>query len=216
MDNHKNLLALILILGFTSINISGQDSSRPLSKEIYLTGKILDFTNLGLEYKSEIKENTFFRMGINNLSLNLQRDKNGDPNSIFPPTKRYAVSGRYEFGIEKRKIITDKLQAFYGIDIFTWGSFYRHFQQDPSLPYDLRFHDNLSVTPGFSFKSGLILKISDAFSIAAEIAPEIFYSFGYNEKTVGNIKVKDTSSNGIISISNQNVWIAFVYKWDKK
>ena len=215
MKKLNNLFILILIFFLNSNILNGQESS-PLSKEIYLYGKFLDFGNLGLEYKSELKEGTFLRIGINRLNFNFDKTKTGLISSNNYPTKFSNLTGRFEIGIERRKNITDKLSAFYGVDVFTEGRFMRNKSENPNYPADLRFTDDLTVTPGLSFNSGFILNIKGAFSIATVLAPEIAYTYSSKEMVVNSTKVKATQNEGSLNIGNQYIQIGLIYKWDKK
>lgn len=84
----------------------------------------------------------------------MNTNKIGDPGNPLYLARTCTFSRRYEFGIEKREIITDRLSANYVVNLFTAGQFNWHKQENPSLPRDLRFHDNERITPGLSFGSG--------------------------------------------------------------
>jgi hypothetical protein len=214
MKRLNSLLILSIIIGLFSSYSFGQDSENSKTKEIYLSSNILSFNNLGLQYKSELKKGSFFRIGLNNINSDLTKQNYGALSAIPRTTTNFAV--KFEVGLEKRKQITEKLSAFYGINFITETSFQRIKREDPTLPRNLRHLDNFSINPGFGFNSGFILKITGAFSVSAEIIPELVYNYSSSESIVGAAKVKDTRNGGSIKLGNESVRVSLIYQWNKK
>jgi hypothetical protein len=205
-------LSLLVIAGLLSSTITAQESTSG-SREIYLSGNMLSFTNLGLQYKSELKSGNFFRIGVNNFHTGLNK-WNYAPNSLYN-TLVTNISLGFEAGLEKRIKITDKLTAFYGVNFLTSFSFERNKRENPALTREQRFHDDFSIEPGFGFNSGFILNITGNFSIAAEIIPALIYSHSSFERIDGNEKVKDINNSFNFNLDNQSARVSLIYRWNK-
>jgi hypothetical protein len=209
---------LILSILFCSLSSSpfAQELETGKIKELYLSGSLLNFSNFGLQYKSELKHNNFFRLGFTGFNYDYEKLHNGSPN---PPSGDYVavthISGRFEVGLEKRKQITDKLTAFHGINFITSTRFQRN-KLASSITQDLGYLDDFSITTGLGFNFGFIFKIAGDFSISAEIIPELVYKYSSTERIVGPIKVKDSNKQGSFNIDNESVRVSFLYQWHKK
>jgi hypothetical protein len=116
--------------------------------------------------------------------------------------------------LEKRKLITEALTCFYGINLYNWSSFNRIKTEDPTLPKDLRFLDSFSAESGFGFNSGFILKIYKGFAISTELTPRILYKYYTSQNINQGEKVKYTGNGGSINI-NSTVQLALIYSWSK-
>jgi len=133
----------------------------------------------------------------------------------FLPSTVTDLAGTFDIGLEKRKQITNKLTAFYGINFVVMTTFQRTKTEDPALSRDLRHVSVFSVNPGLGFNSGFIYTISGEFSIAAEISPRLLYHYSTTERISGAIKVNDTTQGGSVNIGNQSVKFSLIYHWIK-
>ena len=211
---HSYLFATILI-GLLSQYLNAQDSPTKV-KELYLSGNPLTLDHIGLQYKSELINGNFFRIGLTNINSAVSKNNYGQSTTPTIPSTATHFSGTFDIGLEKRKQITNKLTGFYGLNFVISTSLDRNMRQDPTLPRDLRHLTNLSINPGFGFNSGFIYKISDAFSISAEVIPQLLFKYSSNQRISGTTKVNDTIQGGSFNIDNQSVLVSLVYKWDKK
>jgi len=214
MKKMHSLVIVIILFGFLSPSLFSQESENTKIKELYLSGNLLTFNNFGLQYKSELKNGNFFRIGITDIYSEYADQKYGS--SVQYPSKSTHFAGRFEIGLEKRTQITEKLTAFYGINFITSTSFQRNKREDPTLPHDSRYLDDFSIEPGFGFNSGFILNITGDFSIAAEIIPQLVFKYASSERISGSEKVKDTNTGGSLNLDNQSVRVSLIYKWNRK
>jgi hypothetical protein len=118
-------------------------------------------------------------------------------------------------GIEKRKEIIDRLQFFYGVDVFFSSSYERLRRDDPTVPRELRFTDHYSIGPGLDFNTGFILNIFKDFFIAAEVTPYLAYYYTKRKEIVNQVKTTSTINNANFNFSNQNIRLSLVYRWIK-
>jgi hypothetical protein len=209
-----NYLKYVLLVTFlTGAFVTyGQQSSSGKIKEVYLSGDLLKFQNLGLQYKTQIKDNTYFRIGLAGLNGDITKSNPGMINSLVRISSNF--SGSFDIGMEKRKSISETLTCFYGINLYNWSSFNRIKTEDPTLPRDLRFLDSFSSESGFGFNSGFILRIYKGFSISTELTPRILYKYNTTQNIDQGEKVKYTGSGGSINI-NSTVQLALIYSWSK-
>ncbi len=210
----------ILIGAFVSTSaVIAQDSDSIRNREIYLTGNVLELKDFGMEFKSEYKKNTYLRLGITNIFLNVFKTNYEDPSPINSP---YSISsefrGRFEVGIEKRKQINNRLEGFISINFILGGGFSRMKYDFPDTPRNLQFLDNYSISSGFDFNSGFIAKISDQFLIAAEIVPGIIFSYySYQKLQPADPeieKVKGENFTGTFNLDNEFARLSLVYRWN--
>ncbi len=200
--------------------IIAQENDTIKNREIYLTGNYLQLKDFGMEYKSEYKTNTYLRLGISNLYLNVDKTMYEDPSPINSP---YSITsefrGRFELGIEKRKPINKRFEAFISGNLILGGGFTRlkHYYQDQ--PSNLQFLDTYGISSGFAFNSGFIARITDNLLIAAEIVPEIIFSYSANQKLElvdsGIEKVKTENVKGTFKLDNEYCRLSVIYRWNK-
>ena len=210
---HSHLFATILF-GLLSQCLHAQDTETKV-KELYLSGNPLTLDYIGLQYKLELNNGNFFRIGFTNINSSISKN-NYDQSSNFYPSTTTHLSGTFDIGLEKRKQITNKLTGFYGLNIVISTSLDRDMREDPTLPRDLRHLTDFSINPGLGFNSGFIYKISDAFSISAEVIPQLLFKYSSNQRISGTTKLKDTIQGGSFNLDNQSVLVSLIYKWDRK
>ena len=216
MKKTHHFLGLVVLFTVLSQNILAQESTNDRQKELYLSGNILTFNDFGIQYKSQLKNGNFLRIGVTDLSANLSRQNPYQSNLTFLPNTRTDFNGTFEIGLEKRANITDRLSAFYGINLVTGFGLHRLKTEDPTLPEDLRHLNTVNFSSGFGFNSGFIYKISNEFSAAAEISPRLLYSHNVVQRIDESAKVKDTSQGVSFGFNNQSVKISLIYSWLSK
>ena len=210
----KKLIVLILIIGCYSPDQFARNPENGRKKEVYLSGNLLTFSNFGLQYKSELKNNTCFRFGIASFYPNYYKNNTGSSSRYN--TSSFNISGGLDLGIEKRTSITDKLTAFYGINFYTGTAFIRNKTEDPTLPLELRHEDSFNTNTGFGFDSGLILKLSDSFSISAEITPRLLIFYESSQNVVATHKETDKTTGGSFNLNSHSLRVSFIYNWTKQ
>jgi hypothetical protein len=209
----NKLFTSVLFLGLISLNLIAQESINERFKEIYLSGNLLTFNNFGLQYKSEMKNGNYLRIGV--TDLNFIFTKSHPASSSLYNSLTTGISGAFDIGIEKRKQLTNKLVGFYGISVTASTDFQRSKTENPTLPKNLRYTDDLSISPGLGFNSGFILNIFNDFFIAAELTPKLYYTYSFSQQIQGSEKVKSTINSGILRFNNKSILISLVYRWTK-
>ena len=210
----KKIFFSLFLFGLLSSGLFAQESSYGKTRELYLSGNLLTFNNFGLQYKSETKKGNYFRVGVTSLASHFLKSNPASP-TLYNHTSTN-LSGGFDIGLEKRKQVTEKLTAFYGINLAVSADFQRSKYDDPTLPKNLRFTDDFSISPGLGFNSGFILNILNDFSISAEIIPKLNFIYTSNQNIQGTEKVKSTNNGGSLQLDNQSVRISFIYHWTKK
>ena len=205
-------LFIPILFGLLSQNILAQESVPIRIKELYLSGNFLSFNNLGIQYKSQLNNGKFFRIGLTDISASLSK-QNPYQSGFSLPSARTEFSGTFEIGLEKRAKITERLSVFYGLNFVTSFSFHRTKTEDPSLSIELRHLGDFNISPGLGFNSGFICKISNEFSASAEISPKLLYNYTSFERIFESAKVKDTTQGVSFNFNNQSVRLSLIYSW---
>jgi len=209
----KKAYVYFFIVALISLNVNAQDPGDSKSKEIYLSGNLLTFSDFAFQYKTELRNNTYFRIGLARLSPNFYKSNPGSPTAY--ETSTLSVSGSIDLGIEKRKQISENLILFSGINLYTGSGFNRSKTEDPSLPLDLRHEDNFNINSGLGFNSGFILKLMDNIALSAEIMPRLLIVYNSSQNVVGTNKIKDTKIGGSFNFDTYSFRVSFIYKWIK-
>jgi hypothetical protein len=213
MKNLHRLFIVICLFGLLTQKSFAQEAGTNRIKELYLSGNILTFNDFGFQYKSQLKNGNYFRIGATDLLVNLSKQNPYQSNLYAMPSFRTEFAGDFRIGLEKRAQITDRLSAFYGLDFIAGFGIHRTKTEDPTLPEDLRHVSTNNFNTGFGFNSGFIFKISNEFSAAAEISPRLLYSYSSVQRIEESLKVKDTSQGVSFGFNNQSVKISIIYSW---
>jgi hypothetical protein len=215
MNKFQLQMIVIILFGSLSSELFAQVSETSRIKELSLNGNLLTFNNFGLQYKSELKNGNFFRLGVTGINSHFSKQNFGSP-SVLYPTSMIELAGTFEVGLEKRARINNRLTAFYGVNFVTSTSFQKRKTEDPTLPLDLRHLDVLNINPGLGFNSGFIYTISGEFSVSAEVSPKLLYNYTTSERISGTNKVNDTTQGGSFELDNRSVKISLIYTWSKE
>ena len=161
----------------------------------------LVFSNLnsfGLRFKCG-NEKTLFRitaLSLNGNSITNSYDDysfNGTAFSV-PSTPSSAIGGGLNIGFEKRKRINDKSYFYWGID---WINSYSESKSNTTTPstytttvdisgvytyestvfYNNNNTNTYTISSGLGFIAGYAYKLSDSFSIMAELVPSVSYRY---------------------------------------
>lgn len=212
MKKLHSVMVITILFCIFSQNILAQVSETKKSKELYLSGNILTFNNFGIRYKSQLKNGNFFRIGVTDLFANVSKSTPGESISSNYSYSSSEFTGTFEVGLEKRAQISDRLSAFYGLNFVLALGIHGTKTEDPSLPRDLRHLNSYNISPGLGFNSGFIYKISDEFSVSAEISPYVVYNYSSNERISESVKIKDITQGGSLRCNN-SVKISVIYSW---
>ncbi len=203
----KTYLAVILsILILGSQSAKAQESQDKRAHEIYLYGNLKELTLTGIGFKSEIKPNRFLRFGATNLGYSHQVNDPGDPQH----SKNLFFSGGIQLGLENRVKLTEKLFAFYGVDLATSLTYHKN---EIISPGDNSFVKSNTIMPGLSFGSGFIFNIIKNLSVSLELEPSIFMSFTSNESDYLSVKAKNKISTYNLDFNSDDVKLALIYRW---
>jgi hypothetical protein len=214
MKKLHQILLLTILLVLPSSKLFSQDSQVGKQKELYLSNSLFNISSFGLQYKSEIKNQKYFRLGFTGISSDFSRQTYGTPVPEWPSIYSN-IEGTFDIGFEKRSHITDKLSAYCGINFVTSGNFRRRRTEDPSKSDKLRNLDFLSINPGLGFNSGFLYKVNDAFSISAEVIPRLLYNYTVTQRITGLNKVNDINQGGSFEFNTHSVLVSFIYNWSK-
>lgn len=208
-------MIVIILFGLLSSGLFAQESETSRIKELYLSGNLLTFNNFGLQYKSELKNGNFFRLGVTDIYSHFSKQNFGSP-SVFLPSSTTELGGTFEVGLEKRLKINNRLTAFYGVNFVTSTNLQRTKTEDPTLSLDLRHLGVFNINPGLGFNSGFIYTISGEFSVSAEVSPKLLYNYTTKERISGTNKVNDITQGGSFNLDNTSVKVSLIYTWSKE
>lgn len=160
-------------------------SAQEANSRIRELGINLSGSTFGIRYKTG-NENTLFRLSLHSLS---------GSSSTFKTSSNYESKSNsqglgFNFGFEKRKLVSDNVNIYFGSDILT--TYQRHISKTGSPS---QTNTDLSFSPGLGLLLGFNFKISNKINISAEIMPSISYSVS-KYSTEYNGTINNTSSTG--------------------
>jgi hypothetical protein len=175
----KKISFVIVVLVFMQYSSVAQEAnSRIRELGINLSG-----STFGIRYKAG-NENTLFRVSL--LSLGGSSSKYLSASNIESTDNSQGLG--FNFGFEKRKLVSDNLNFYYGSDLLT--SYQRHISKNGS---PTQTNKGFSFSPGLGLLLGFNFKISSKINISAEVMPSISYSI-YKSSSEFNGTTNKTSS----------------------
>ena len=175
----KKISFVIVVLVFMQYSSVAQEAnSRIRELGINLSG-----STFGIRYKAG-NENTLFRVSL--LSLGGSSSKYKSASNIESTENSQGLG--FNFGFEKRKLVSDNLNIYYGSDLLT--SYQRHISKNGS---PTQTNKGFSFSPGLGLLLGFNFKISSKINISAEVMPSISYSI-YKSSSEFNGTTNKTSS----------------------
>jgi len=178
----KKIFYLIVALLFIQYSSAAQETnSRIRELGINLSGY-----TFGIRYKTG-NENTLLRLTLLSLSGSSSNYKSPSDNE----SRSNSQGLGFNFGIEKRKHVSDNLNIYYGSDLLT--SYQRSINTNDS-PLHTYTNTDLSFSPGLGLLLGFNYKISSKINISAEIMPSISYSFNKSSSDYDGTITKTTST----------------------
>jgi hypothetical protein len=183
-----------------------QETQEKKAHELNFYGNLHDLALTGISYKSEINNGTFIRIGATNLAISNYSSTNTDsyPYNIF------SVGGGIQAGLEKRIVLTQKLSAFYGVDITTSVTSSKGDFNNPEIPYTT---SSLEFVPGFTFGSGFIFSIFKNFSLALNIEPAMLMRFSSLKSIYPTYTDKANTTIFQFRLDIDDIKLSLVYRW---
>lgn len=202
----KNLI-ILFIVSFTllsSFNMNAQDeqpSRKPRINEIGVTTQ--GFTQFGLDYKLEKKNNWYWRFSTIAAG--------GNADIVTKDTIKTTHNSHYigvGAGIEKRIHLNPDFQFKYGFGINTYFNTSVEENEDYRVMKEQRF----SVSPGASFILGFNYLLGDHFIVSAEFAPTVNYSFFKTTEFTNDDKTISKTNAWGYSINTSSVILTIAYR----
>jgi hypothetical protein len=168
----KKIFYVIVALLFIQYSSAAQLANSSIRE----LGINLSGSTFGIRYKTG-NENTLFRLTLLSLS--------GSSSNYKSPTNNESRSNSqglgFNFGFEKRKLVSDGLNIYFGSDILT--SYQRNTYKNNYSSISQSSTD-LSLSPGLGLVLGFNYEISSKINISAEVMPSI--SYVYTKSTSNN------------------------------
>ena len=172
----KLKIFITLLLAITVVCTQGQDSTKAKKiKEYYLAIADISPFNISIKYKRQLKNLSFVKIGL--VSISGRRNDYEPRNPTAYSSTYYSGSAGLILGLEFRKNITDKFIVFHGPNL---SLIYRGSMSEidnPVLPQRQRRTITHTATVGIPYTVGLMFLVTKQFVIAAEINPEVLYSY---------------------------------------
>ncbi|HER09637.1 MAG TPA: hypothetical protein ENO20_12085 [Bacteroides sp.] len=209
----RTFLMVIVISGLTIIRLTAQSVQPENSREIYFSMDPIGSKAYGMQYKTGLNENTMLRFAFS--SFNAAFSSTRPALSYNYPSTQLDIGGGLEAGLEKRVLLTEKVSAFYGVDFVAQMAYTHQRSDNPTLPEDIRALNDVTLSPGFGFKSGLLLHLKNGFFAAVELSPRLFYQFSSDEQRAGNHVAADRHHTFGFNADVEAMKISLAYRWHK-
>jgi hypothetical protein len=209
----KATLLMILISGLSIISLTAQPDEPAHSREIYFSMSPIGTRAYAIQYKTGLNDRTVLRFALSGFNAGYSTYLPSESNEY--PSAHFSVDGNIEAGIEKRVALTERMAAFYGLDIVLSSRYTHSRSDDPNLPIELRALNDRSISPGFGFKSGFLVNIKNGFFASAEINPLLAYTFSSNEEIVHSALSTSKTQGVGFYIRVETVKLSLVYRWEK-
>ena len=178
----KKIIYVIVALLFIQYSSAAQEANSSI-KEL---GINLSGSTFGIRYKTG-NGNTLFRMTLLSLSGSSSNYKSPSNNG----SRSNSQGLGFNFGLEKRKLVSDGLNIYFGSDILT--SYHRNTYKNNSSSLSQTATD-LTLSPGIGLVLGFNYEISSKINISAEVMPSISYSFTKSTSNNDGTITKTTST----------------------
>ncbi len=204
----KLKIFITLIFAICAVCTQGQDTTKATKiKEYYLGIADLSPFNISFKYKRQLKNTSFIKIGLVSISGNIREYK--PRNSAMFSSTYYRGSLGLIVGLEFRKNITDKFILFHGPNLSLVYNGSMTEVNDSSLPQRQRRTITQTASIGIPYTLGIMFLVTKRFLIAAEINPEVLYSYTSYENrqsAASNYKHYSPSFNfsteyGLISVA---------------
>lgn len=200
---------LVLTCFFIISNGIAQDTLFQMRREFYLSIDNFSPLSLSLKYKKQIRQKTYFKIGLVSLSASANDFGPGQYTNAFP-VKSQRYSGGLEIGIEFRKVLSKKLSFFHGPSL---RGIYQYQSQrilDPSIPPSKQKNEMGIFNAVLPYSLGLLFQVTGNFYVSSEINPAIYYSTNQN---VAGINQNGYNYNFGFELDNRSVIFSLVYRY---
>jgi hypothetical protein len=174
--------------------------------EIYLYGSLKELSLNGIAFKMETKKGRFLRIGATNLNYLAVSYEPDDPQR----TKSHYLTGGIQVGLENRNSLTEKLTAFYGVDL---TASIISMNDESTHPDYIDSSKGVSFAPGLSFGSGLILNVIKNLSVSLEVDPSFTLIFASSKNTDETSTDEFKAKGCLINFDIDDVKLALIYRW---
>lgn len=207
-------LQLIIVIFVLSITPSiAQSLQLENSREIYFSMDPIGTKEYGMQYKTGLNENTALRFAFSSFTAEFSAI---NPSVSYQyPSSQLDIGGGIEAGLEKRISIGERTAVFYGVDLLVDVDYEHSQSESPILPVESRGLNDFSVSPGFGFKSGVILDIKNGFFAAVEISPRLVYRFSADEHIAGTVVSTDRTHAVGFDADVEAMKISIAYRWQR-
>lgn len=196
----KALLVSMTIFSIMPLISIAQDAA-PKVREVGLNFSNLN--NFGIRYKCGT-DKTLLRLTL--LSIN----GSSNVSELGPDLSNQSNLGfGFNIGFEKRKVINEKFDFYYGLDLLTSYNYNKLEQYDTN-------RETWSASPGLGLVLGLRYKISNEFNISAEVVPSFRYSTSNTSSTFNGTTQEWTNSGYSYGINNSSASLTLAYRFGKK
>lgn len=183
MKNHLFKVAIkATIIGFFAtipFFVSSQESTETKIKEYFFTPLSFSPINVSITKKQQLKNNTFFKIGLVNLST-YRESQIPYSHNYFPTSLTYFTAG-IRFGLEFRNSITDKFTFFHGPNVnLRYGATIRKVA-NPAIPERERRSVSQNYAIGIPYTLGFLFNLNSHFLLTAELNPEISVFYNIND-----------------------------------
>jgi hypothetical protein len=124
-------------------------------------------SSFGIRYRTG-GENLLIRFTL----LSINGNNNSDKYNSNQATKNSSGGIGLNFGLEKRKSITNSLGFYIGSDLLM--SYSKNSYENPQTPLS---NKSWTISPGLGLVLGFVYKINEDINISAEVVPSIVYSY---------------------------------------
>lgn len=189
---HLTKIFILTALVFNSTFTFSQEEAKPKTNEFFLSFTNLAPLNVGIKYKRQIKNNTFLKVGIIDLSFST----NNYISNNAVKTNFYFSLG-VEGGIEFRKKITEHFTFYHGPNInFAYAN---NFTKIDSL--GLPTVKTPSLRGGIPYTFGMLIRLSEHFFLAAEVNPGVYVTYNQYSSKSYNVGTSITANNKLAVLS---------------
>ncbi|MES2139787.1 MAG: hypothetical protein V4511_08755 [Bacteroidota bacterium] len=195
----KALLVSMTIFSIMPLLSIAQDAA-PKVREVGLN--FTNLNNFGIRYKCGT-DKTLLRLTL--LSINATSNDNEFGSGLNSQSN---IGFGFNIGFEKRKVINEKLDFYYGLDLLTSYNYNRSDQGITS-------RETWGASPGLGLVLGLRYKISNEFNISAEVVPSVKYSTGETITTSSGVKVSSTTTGYSFGLANNSASLTLAYRFGK-
>lgn len=204
----KKLIILLFICSLTS-SLFAQDTLKSRIKEYYLTFADFSPLNLQLKYKRQISKNSFFKIGLINLSANGKSERTNISN-VFP-TSYFVYSAGLEVGIEFRKYVNKRFSFYHGPNLsFSYNKNVTKVY-NPLIPSDQQKNTSQIYKGSIPYSLGILFNLNTNILVSAELNVSINYSYADN-KFGGNNQSSNVAQYYNIGFDNRLVLLSIVYR----